>query len=161
MEIIFGIKIYSQFFNRVGLWYKGLTKLIVIDQCVNFLFNSFSTCVATRYAENFRLFSESCTGLVSAGGGTISFNRRHLNNINFIEIVTSSVSLIPLWPQMWRVWGLYPFPLRLSYTSVTCMGSSDTNLSGVWVSVTNNYCGRLDLMISRLFYSLCSLTSRP
>jgi hypothetical protein len=33
-----------------------------------------------------------------------------------------------------RVWGLYPF----SVTSVTCLGSSDTNLSHVRVSVTSN-----------------------
>jgi hypothetical protein len=29
----------------------------------------------------------------------------------------------------WRIWGLYPFPSCLSYTSVICLGSSDTNLS--------------------------------
>jgi hypothetical protein len=39
---------------------------------------------------------------------------------------------------MWRVWGLYPYPSRVSYTSVICSGSSDTNLSRVRVSVTSN-----------------------
>jgi hypothetical protein len=40
---------------------------------------------------------------------------------------------------LWRVWGLHPFPSCLSGTSVTCMGSSDTSLSRVRVSVTSNY----------------------
>jgi hypothetical protein len=31
-------------------------------------------CIATHCAESFRLFSESCTGLVPAGGGTFTFN---------------------------------------------------------------------------------------
>jgi hypothetical protein len=35
--------------------------------------------------------------------------------------------------------------------TVTCLGTSDTNLSRIWLSVTSNLCGHLDLMIK--FYS--------
>jgi hypothetical protein len=36
MKVKFRIKKYSQVFNRIGPGYGGLTKFIIIDQCVGF-----------------------------------------------------------------------------------------------------------------------------
>jgi hypothetical protein len=41
---------------------------------------------------------------------------------------------------------------------VTCLGTSDTNLSRVRVSLTNNY-GHMDFMIRGLFYNLRNLVA--
>jgi hypothetical protein len=158
-RLLFSLTCFSQ--DNISVVWQTVTRICVLEEHLSWFNNSsfsFTQGVGTTLSVRMQsrllalhCFQRSSTPLFL---GTVL-------HFGVLYVVTCLVSLIPLWGQMWRI--LYPFPSGLSDTCVTCLGSSDTNMSRVWVSVTINADAWIWWSVYSTAYAASSLhfTSRP